>query len=687
MRFNIFRKLLLFSILLALLPLASLGIFSLKSSENELKSAINDELIQTAQSIAERIDHLVIDQWQAPLELMAGTLANPELPASAKLALLTNISALPDIISLQVSNSGGGTPALIVQDQISAHIAEAGLRAADLLLIPHHRFYAQGEDGIYSGLSEHLDVPPLDLLHLLAPIGGDQDEATALLSARINLERLRERIEQHPFNANGTILLLDPHGKPMFGAVGEILDDNPFTRQLESLSKGAGASVGVMPFTTAAGQATLGGYALPATLPWTVVVARDANTAYLPVTQMRERLLIWALLAGIVATLAAWFFARRISRPIVSIEEAVQRVGAGDLETQVPEITRRDEIGHLAIQINVMIRGLRDRDHIKDVFGRYQNVEVMRTLLETPGALALGGERREITAMMSDLRGFTAISEKYSPEQVVTMLNRYFEPMVEIIQKHGGTIDDILGDGMFIMFGAPLRMQDHASRAVACAIDMQLAMEGVNKANLRDGLPPLEMGIGLNAGEVIIGNIGSEKRAKFSAIGSPVNMAARVESYTTGGQLLVSSSVYQPLAEILEVGKQMEVKAKGLKGTMEVIEVLGIAGDYNLRLPDQNQPLRDLASPLAIRFMPLSGKDISAEPHPGWLIAANGLRGEIETLRPLEPLVDIKFSLATDGLNEDELYAKVEERREGGNRIRFTCLSEAARRFLESGEA
>lgn len=684
MRFNIFWKLLLFSIPLAILPLASLGLYSLKNSENELKSTINDELMQTARSVGERIDNLVLDQWRAPLELMAGTLANPDLPASAKLALLTSVSALPDIVALQVSSDEGGEPALIVQDRIAELIQAGGGRAAERLLVPHSRLRVASEAAIVNGHITRIEEPTLELLHLVLPVAGDVGNASTLLSARIDLARLRQHVENHPFNENGAILLLDQRGEPLFGAASDILDDNPLTRQLAELRQGAGASVGVMPFKTETGRAILGGYALPRSLPWTVVVERDAATAYLPVERMRQRLLMWALIAALLATLAAWLFSRRISRPIIALDRAVKRVGEGDLETQAPVLDRRDEIGYLAIQINVMIRGLRDREHIKDVFGRYQNVEVMRTLLETPGALALGGERREITAMMSDLRGFTALTENYSPEQVVTMLNRYFEPMVEIIQKHRGTIDDILGDGMFIMFGAPLRMNDHAARAVACAIEMQLAMEEINRANRRDGLPPLEMGIGLNSGEVIIGNIGSEKRAKFSAIGSPVNMAARVEGYTVGGQLLVSDSVRQPLEGILELGKCMQVKAKGLKTPMSITEVIGIAGDYNLRLPVRQECLSVLAQPLPIGYVAISGKEDTGQAGEGLLVASDGRSAEIEITNTLDTLTDIRLNLFAGGLDHDDLYAKVTDKTERGMRIRFTRLSEKARRFLES---
>jgi class 3 adenylate cyclase len=150
---------------------------------------------------------------------------------------------------------------------------------------------------------------------------------------------------------------------------------------------------------------------------------------------------------------------------------------------------------------------------IKKMFGRYLSTEVMNSLLEDPSALELGGEKRKVTIMMTDLRGFTALSERLKPEQVVQMLNSYFEVMVEIILQSNGTINEIIGDALLVIFGAPQEMPDRAQRAIACAIEMQNSMAKVNKKNRVQGLPELEMGIGLNETDVIVGNIGSSKRS------------------------------------------------------------------------------------------------------------------------------------------------------------------------------
>ncbi len=162
-------------------------------------------------------------------------------------------------------------------------------------------------------------------------------------------------------------------------------------------------------------------------------------------------------------------------------------------------------------------------DLLKKMFGRYLSTEVMNTLIENPSALELGGEKREVTIMMTDLRGFVALTERLKPEKVVEMLNAYFEVMVDIVLKYNGTINEIIGDALLVIFGAPQEMPDRADKAIACAIDMQNAMANVNTDNRNNGLPELEMGIGINEDEVIVGNIGSSKRSKYTVVGSGVN--------------------------------------------------------------------------------------------------------------------------------------------------------------------
>jgi adenylate cyclase len=221
--------------------------------------------------------------------------------------------------------------------------------------------------------------------------------------------------------------------------------------------------------------------------------------------------------------------------PVKQMEKLFRETASGNFSQRI-EIPNRDEMGILSTNLNRMNEELeqlyeelevRNR-FIRETFGRYLSEEIVHDILETPDGLKLGGEKRNVTIMMTDLRGFTALSERLEPEQVVRMLNGYFEVMVDLIHQYNGTINEIIGDSLLVIFGAPQEIIDRAQRAIACAVDMQNAMTKVNKENLNLDLPELEMGIGLHDTEIIVGNIGSIKRIKYSVVGSGVNMASRI---------------------------------------------------------------------------------------------------------------------------------------------------------------
>jgi len=676
MRTSIYLKLLLLSVSIALIPLMIAGVVVVGDTRDELKSSVNDELITTAQGVADELDRRYQGQWLAPLRLLANTVDDPQLGAEAKLALLTRISALPDLIALQLSLSDEMQPVLITQDRIAERMRAKGQEPLQLLGVPPRRLtLTPTEQGVSHGSVSYIKSLDLWLLNLVMRLETPVDGVRPLLLARIDLGRLAERIAALPFARNGDITLVTADGRPLFGD-GErpLKQDALHDRALEGLLSGLrGAEV--MPYQTQGGHEMLGGYALPQTLRWAVIVSRDAATAYLPVRRMLQKLLLWTGVAALLAVLGAWIFSRRLSHPIITIEGVARRVGGGDFLIQVPTLRRRDEIGRLGMEINRMIIGLRERERVKEIFGRFQSREVVERLLETPGALELGGERRRITIMMTDLRGFTAISERLRPEQVVQMLNHYFDPMVEICIRHQGTINEIIGDSLLVLFGAPIHSEGHAAHAVACAIEMQRAMAEVNRRIHAAGLPELEMGIGLHNGEVVLGNVGSEKRAKFAVIGSEVNLTSRIESYAVGGQVLISDSVRLALGESLEVAGTRWVQPKGVGGQIAIHEVVGLDG---VRLPDQADPCHPLAHPLPVHYRILEGKHPDAAGGEGEIVALGHHNAELATKGLMEPLSDLKINLVDPEFCNQDIYAKIREMRDGRCLIRFTSLPEGA---------
>jgi adenylate cyclase len=179
------------------------------------------------------------------------------------------------------------------------------------------------------------------------------------------------------------------------------------------------------------------------------------------------------------------------------------------------------------------------------------------------GGLNVGGERRQITIIFADIRGFTTVAEQLSPERVVTLLNDYLATMTDVVFKYDGTVDKFLGDGLMAIFGAPLGHGDDVRRALACAKEMQTAFNQLRRKWCAEGLPDLQQGIGVNTGEAVVGSIGSARRLDYTAIGDAVNTAQRLQSLAVGGQILISANTLSRLeGEPTEALGPMKMKGK-----------------------------------------------------------------------------------------------------------------------------
>ncbi len=301
---------------------------------------------------------------------------------------------------------------------------------------------------------------------------------------------------------------------------------------------------------------------------------------------------------------------------------------------------------------------------IRRTFGRYLSDEIVNTILENPDGQKMGGERRKITILTSDLRGFTSLSERLEPETVIKVLNYYLGCMTEVITRHNGTIDEFMGDGILVLFGAPILRETDAQRAIACAIEMQLAMESINKTVQNWELLPLEMGIGIHTGEVVVGNIGSEQRTKYGVVGGPVNLTYRIEACTIGGQILISQETLASAGEQVHIAEQQTVSLKGVAEPLALYEVEGIGAPYDLRLNRKQEIFSPLAIPLLIRFRLIQEKQASDSSFMGQIVSLSDQGALVETEAPvansIEPLSNLKINFLSLGANltSQDVYAK-----------------------------
>ncbi|MDP6931880.1 MAG: adenylate/guanylate cyclase domain-containing protein, partial [Myxococcota bacterium] len=261
-------------------------------------------------------------------------------------------------------------------------------------------------------------------------------------------------------------------------------------------------------------------------LDWRVVVAvpeRDFMTA---VWKQTRATLMLCLLGLLVANLLGLVTVRWISQPLLDLGEKAHRIRGGDLDVQFP-VQSSDELGALNQAMAEMVEGIREREIIQEAFGRYVDPDVAAEILREPGAMELGGAERTVTVLMSDLRGFTSLSGRLGPREMVVALNRYLDRMTEVILDHGGTINEFIGDAILVLFGAPREQEDQAERAVRCALAMQAELQVLNREMAAEQRPPLEMGIGIHTGSAVVGNIGGTRRVKYGVVGEAVNLASR----------------------------------------------------------------------------------------------------------------------------------------------------------------
>jgi adenylate cyclase len=251
------------------------------------------------------------------------------------------------------------------------------------------------------------------------------------------------------------------------------------------------------------------------------------------------------MLACVLAVPVAQLLSRRASRPLAELHVAVDAIGKGEFATRLP-VTATDEFGDVARAVNAMAEGLSEREKVKGAFARYVSRQVLDSVLAADSrGVQLSGERRRVTVLFTDIRGFSSISEKLPPEGVVRVLNEYFERMVEIVFRNKGTLDKFIGDGMMVIFGAPEDDPHQEEHALQTAIEMQRELRVLAKKWEAEGIK-LRIGVGINSGPAVVGNIGSPVRMEYTAIGDTVNLASRLESATKecGAEILISEYTY-----------------------------------------------------------------------------------------------------------------------------------------------
>ncbi len=308
--------------------------------------------------------------------------------------------------------------------------------------------------------------------------------------------------------------------------------------------------------------------------PLAVLVQASYDAALGPLARLPQWVATIGALALLAALLVGGVIASSIAAPLRTLAQAMGAVLGGDLSRRVT-LRRADEVGFLARAFNEMVTGLEERERIKDLFGRYVSRDVAAAVLR--GDLPLGGERREVTILFQDVRGFTTLAERTPPDTLIRVVNRLFAEMVSAVEAQGGVVRQFVGDGVMALFGAPIAHPDDPVRAVRAALDMVQRIPALEESLRAEGVTSLRIGIGIHTGDVVAGRVGPDERSEYGVVGDAVNVASRIEGLTreTGATILVSAATASRLGSGFELGRRLVLPVRGKAEPVEVVEVLG----------------------------------------------------------------------------------------------------------------
>jgi adenylate cyclase len=308
---------------------------------------------------------------------------------------------------------------------------------------------------------------------------------------------------------------------------------------------------------------------------WVLLTEIDAAEMMIPVDKLRDELAIAILILLLTGVIVGHQVSTSVNRPLDALGDFAHKIGAGDFTARV-NVTGRDVAGRLATALNEMAAGLQERDHVKEVFGRYIATQVSDEILK--GQVNLGGQEKQVTVLFSDIRNFTSMSEQMAPQQVVAFLNDYFTEMVDAVFENGGVLDKFLGDGLMAVFGSMSDEPDHPRKAVLAALRMQALLGKINGVRAISGKPPIAIGIGIHTDAVIVGNIGSRKRLEYTVVGDGVNTSSRLQALNKefGTTILISEATYEAIKTDFECRQMPDTHLRGKTKDLRIYEVVSI---------------------------------------------------------------------------------------------------------------
>jgi class 3 adenylate cyclase len=572
--FPLARKLTLSLGLLAVTPLIATGLYvvdvnrrAVRELNQHLQGAVSDEL-------ARAIDEELIDAEDA-LDDLGRVLTDATLdPLLTERLVLNRIAADSAIDHVSVYRADGSLLAALAESGVSDDVASRPPESLDARLMEQ----AEARDAAAGGVRTTERGPGL---LIVVPLRGESAEAiTGYVASVVVLHTLPERIsdlrERHFPSVPDALLVTDDHGVVLAASDPSMLASHPAVFDAtDPMAEAAWSGR----FTDAAGRERLGEVRHLPGRPLRVVVQVPVEIAFASLVAMQWAVALAVLVAAVLAVLLGVVVARSLTRPIAALVALAGDLGARRWDRKVA-IESNDELALLGAAMTGAAGDLAASEAriekeiaIRTDLGRYVPKEVVERVVSREQDMGLGGVRREITVVFADVVGFTPLTTRLAPEQTVALLNELFTILTEIVFRHGGTVDKFIGDSVMAIFGAPSAYDDHAERALRTAEDMLRFLETGNAAwEERYGVR-IQLAIGVNTGSAVVGNIGSESRIEYTAIGDTVNIAARLEAIARPQQILITQATKDAAGAAFDYFDGGEHELPGREGLVHLWEV------------------------------------------------------------------------------------------------------------------
>ncbi len=548
-RFSLRLKLLLFGGLLAIVPVLAVGLGLMEVNASTLETQNRELRLAVAEDIAETIEAALDDAHNSLLSIQQ-VLTNPAVAESNRIDVATALvesDPLLETVAIydqkgayiaQIDQSGDGFDSDPLDEAIAQRASSETLVVGDVEV---------GEAGDANRTSVEMTIA----------IRPERGEVTGFLRTIVPLgvaQRRTARVGANQLSARSRIDVVDLDRRVILSTeedeVGDQLPAEGLMASLQTVVAQGVAHAGDHP------ERPVLVSALPLqSMPWVTRVEVPIDEAYASLIRMRWIVGGGTAGAAAVAFLLAFFFAGRLTRPLDALVAFTKRLGERAFDERV-DIDTRDEIAVVARTLNDAAFELKSSEEqiareiaIRADLGRYLPEELVDNVVRREQAMSLGGERRRITVLFADVVRFTPMCEHHSPEVVVTILNELFTLMTTIIFQSGGTVDKFLGDCVMAFWGAPREDDDQVLHALDAAEQIARVLEFANRRWMKEFGVEIKLAMGLHVGEAVVGNVGSQTRMEYTAIGKAVNQAARLEALAHENQILVSEQIQQDAAD------------------------------------------------------------------------------------------------------------------------------------------